>query len=80
MAKFYENNSFWKNVITLSLLFFVFVNIIKIVVSLFKGETFSEIIEKATTTNYLISNLMGAIIYGLFMGFYYKRKANKKSI
>jgi len=77
MAKFYENNSFWKNVITLALLFFVFVNIIKVVFALFKGEIFSAILDKAMTTDYLISNLFGAIVYGLIMGFYYKRKADK---
>jgi hypothetical protein len=77
MAKFYENNSFWKNVITLALLFFVFVNIIKFVVALFKGETFSAIIEKASTSDYLISNFFGAVVYGLIMAFYYKRRAKK---
>jgi len=77
MAKFYENNSFWKNVVTLALLFFVFVNIIKVVVALFKGESFSAIIEKASTSEYLISNFFGAIVYGLIMAFYYKRRAQK---
>ena len=77
MAKFYESNSFWKNVVTLALLFFVFVNIIKFAVALFKGEAFSAILEKAMTTDYLISNLFGAIAYGLIMAFYYKRKAAK---
>jgi len=77
MAKYYDNNPFWKNVVTLALLFFVFVNIIKVVVALFQGETFSAIMEKAMTTDYLISNLFGAIVYGLIMGFYYKRRANK---
>jgi len=81
MARFYEKNPFWKNVITLSLLFFVFVNIIKFVVNLFKGESFSAIIEKATTSEYLVSNFFGAIVYGLIMAFYYKRRAQKnKSI
>ncbi len=77
MAPFYEKNPFWKNVVTLALLFFVFVNIIKVVVALFQGETFSSIMEKALTSSYLISNLFGAIFYGLIMAFYYKRKADK---
>jgi hypothetical protein len=59
------------------LLFFVFVNIIKFVVALFKGETFSAIIEKASTSDYLISNFFGAVVYGLIMAFYYKRRAKK---
>ena len=77
MAKLYENNSFWKNVITLALLFFVVVNIIKFVVALFKGETFSAIMERAMTTDYLISNFFGAVVYGLVVAFYYKRRAQK---
>ena len=77
MAPFYERNSFWKNVVTLAILFFVFVNIIKFVIALFKGEAFSDIISKASTSEYLISNVLGAIVYGLIMAFYYKRRANK---
>jgi len=80
MAPFYEKNSFWKNVVTLALLFFVFVNIIKIIVALFKGEIFSNIIDNALTTESLISNFFGAIVYGLIMGFYYKRKAAKNKV
>ncbi len=80
MAPFYEKNPFWKNVITLAFLFFVFVNILKFIIALFKGESFSVILEKATTTDYLISNLFGAIVYGLIMGFYYKRKAAKNKV
>ena len=80
MAAFYEKNSFWKNVITLALLFFVFVNIIKFVVALFKGETIADILAKAMTTEYLISNLFGAIVYGLILSLYYKRKAEKNKI
>jgi len=77
MAKFYEKNPFWKNVITLALLFFVFVNIIKFIIALFNGESFSEIIAKASTSEYLISNFFGAVVYGLIMAFYYKRRAQK---
>ena len=77
MAKFYEKNPFWKNVITLALLFFVFVNIIKFIIALFNGESFSAIIEKASTSEYLISNFFGAVVYGLIMAFYYKRRAQK---
>lgn len=77
MAPFYERNSFWKNVVTLAILFFVFVSIIKFVVALFKGETFSDIILNATTSEYLISNALGAIVYGLIMALYYKRRAAK---
>lgn len=60
-----------------AILFFVVVNILKFVVALFGGESFSEILEKASTSDYLISNLLGALVYGIIISIFYKRKAKK---
>ncbi len=77
MIQNFKEYPFWKMVAASAALFFIVVNIIKFLISLFGGESFSEIIDKASTSDYLISNVMGSIVYGIIISIFYKRKARK---
>ncbi len=78
MIRKYIEMSFVKVVAMSALLFLVIVTIFKFVIALFSGETTSDIIARMATPEYLISNLLGALVYGLVITFFYKRKYNKK--
>lgn len=69
--------SFIKVVALTSLMFLVVVTIFKFIIALFSGETTADIITKMTTSEYIVSNLLGALVYGLIITLYYKWKAKK---
>lgn len=78
MINKYIEMSFIKVVAMSALLFLVIVTIFKFIIALFGGETTADIVSRMATTEYLISNLLGALVYGLVITFYYKRKYKKK--
>jgi len=77
MFQKYLEMSFVKVVAISALLFFVVVSIIKFIIALFGGESASDVLSNMFSSKYLISNLIGALIYGLIITFYYKRKYKK---
>ncbi len=77
MFQKYLEMSFIKVVGISALLFFVVVSIIKFIIALFNGDGVSDILFNMATSKYLVSNLMGALLYGLIITFYYKRKYKK---
>ncbi|MCF6223993.1 MAG: hypothetical protein L3J34_09720 [Flavobacteriaceae bacterium] len=77
MIRKYLEMSFIKVVAISALLFFVVVSIIKFIIALFSGDSVSDILSNMVTSKYLVSNLIGALIYGLIITFYYKRKYKK---
>lgn len=79
MFQKYLEMSFVKVVGISALLFFVVVSILKIFIALIGGENVSDILSNMVTSNYLVSNLIGALIYGLIITFYYKRKYKKNN-
>ncbi|MCK4562641.1 MAG: hypothetical protein KAT78_07025 [Flavobacteriaceae bacterium] len=78
MIRKYIEMPFVKVVAMSALLFLVVVTIFKFIIALFSGEAVADIVSKMTTSEYLISNLLGALVYGLVITFFYKRKYNKK--
>ncbi|MDH3322832.1 MAG: hypothetical protein OEM04_07565 [Flavobacteriaceae bacterium] len=60
-----------------ALLFFVIVSIFKLIIALFSGESMADITTKMLTSEYLLSNLLGAVVYGVVITFFYKRKQKK---
>jgi len=77
MIQKYLEMSFVKVVAMSALLFLVIVTIFKFIIALFGGETINDIIAKMATSEYLISNILGAIVYGLVITLYYKYKYKK---
>jgi len=77
MIKNFKEFSFLKMAVVSSILFFMIVMIIELFLSLIRSETLSEITTKILSPNFLISKVLGAVIYGLVIAFFYKRKAKK---
>lgn len=77
MFQKYLEMSFIKVVGISALLFFVIVSIIKFIIALIGGDGVSDILSNMATSEYLVSNLIGALFYGLIITFYYKRKYKK---
>ncbi len=77
MFQKYLELSFIKVVGISALLFFVIVSIIKFIIALIGGDGISDILSNMATSEYLVSNLIGALLYGLIITFYYKRKHKK---
>ncbi|RUA08177.1 MAG: hypothetical protein DSY82_07315 [Flavobacteriia bacterium] len=77
--KKFQENSFIKMAALSALLFFVVVLIIEAVFGLFKGQQISEALSKYSNTGYLTGKIIGAIVYGLVISYFYKRKAKKVS-
>ncbi|MDP3313440.1 hypothetical protein [Lutibacter sp.] len=72
----YKNASFLKLAIRFGLIFLVVISLIKIVVSLFSAGGFEGMIvtnfSAETWKPFVINNLIISLMYGLFMGGYYK--------
>lgn len=77
MIRKYIEMPFVKVAAISALLFFIIVSIFKFLIALFSGETVADIITKMATAEYLLSNLLGAIVYGVIITYFYKRKYKK---
>ena len=78
MIKNFKNLSFVKTVILTSLIFLVIVILIEFLYSLTK-LSFDDAILNLSNSKYLIRKLIAALVYGLIMTFYFKRKQKKVS-
>lgn len=77
MLKNFKEFPFVKMAVVSAILFFMIVIIIEIFLSLIRSETLSEITTKMFSQNFLFSKILGAVIYGLIIAFFYKRKAKR---
>ncbi len=77
MIKNFKEFSFVKMAGVSAILFFVVVIIIELFLSLVRGETLSEVTSKIFTQEFLIPKVLGSIVYGIVIAFFYKRKAKK---
>ena len=78
MLKNFKNFSFVKTVIITSLAFLIIVILIEFLYGLIK-YSFDDAILNLSNTKYLIRKFVAAIIYGLIMTLYFKRKKKKAS-
>ncbi len=73
----FKEFSFAKIAIVSGLLFFMIVLIIELFLSLIKSETLSEITSKVLSPDFIIVKIAGAVVYGLVIAFFYKRKQKR---
>ena len=78
MIKKFQQYPYWKMVGLSALLFFIVVMVIKFLIALARGGDFNELIQESLSLKYIASNLVGALVYGLIISWFYTRKANKK--
>jgi hypothetical protein len=78
MIKNFKNFSFVKTAIIVSLAFLIIVILIEFLYGLFK-YSFDDAMLNLSNTKYLIRKFVAAIIYGLIMTLYFKRKKKKAS-
>jgi uncharacterized membrane protein (DUF485 family) len=77
--KKFQESSFIKMAALSALLFFVVVLVIEVIFGLFKGQSISEALYKYQNSGYLVGKGIGAVVYGLVIAYFYKRKAKKIS-
>ena len=77
MIRNFAEMPFYKGATIAGLLFFVVVAVFKFVYALYSGEAIADITAKMATTDFLISNIVGAVVYGVVITFYYKWRAKK---
>lgn len=75
--KKFQEYSFFKMAALTALLFFVVVLVIDIVFGMFREQSFSESLLKYSNLGYLTGKIIGAIVYGVVVSYFYKRKAKK---
>lgn len=68
---------FYKGAIIAASLFFIVASAFKFIWALVSGEALADVVTKMGTADFLISNFIGAIVYGIIITFYYKWKAKK---
>jgi len=78
MIKNFKTLSFVQTAIITSLIFLVIVILIEFLYSLTK-LSFDDAILNLSDSKYLIRKLIAAVVYGLIMTFYFKRKQKKVS-
>ena len=78
MIKNFKTLSFVQTAILTSLIFLVIVILIEFLYSLTK-LSFDDAILNLSDSKYLIRKLIAAVVYGLIMTFYFKRKQKKVS-
>jgi len=78
MIKNFKTLSFVQTAIITSLIFLVIVILIEFLYSLTK-LSFDDAILNLSDSKYLIRKLIAAVVYGLIMTFYFKRKQKKAS-
>ncbi len=77
MINKFKEFSFVKMVVVSAGLFFMIVIMIELFLSLIRSETLSEIVTKISSPNFILTKIIGAVIYGVIVAFFYKRKAKK---
>ncbi len=77
MIRNFVEMPFYKGAIIAASLFFVVAGVFKFIWALVSGETLADITAKMVTADFLVSNFIGAIVYGIVITFYYKWKAKK---
>ncbi len=77
MINKFKEFSFVKMVVVSAALFFMIVIIIELFLSLIRSETVSEITTKILSPNFILTKIIGAVVYGIIIAFFYKRKAKK---
>ncbi len=77
MIRNFVEMPFYKGAIIAASLFFVVAGAFKFIWALVSGETLADITAKMVTADFLVSNFIGAIVYGIVITFYYKWKAKK---
>jgi len=77
MIRNFVEMPFYKGAIIAASLFFVVAGAFKFIWALMGGEVLADILTKMGTADFLISNFIGAIAYGIIITFYYKWKAKK---
>ncbi len=77
MIRNFVEMPFYKGATIAASIFFVVAGIFKFLWALVSGEVLADIIVKLGTSEFLISNFIGAIVYGIVITFYYKWKAKK---
>lgn len=77
MIKKFQEYPFWKITVLSAILFFIIVVIIELLISLVRNEALTDITTKFFSQEFLIPKTVGAIIYGLIIAFFYRRKAKK---
>ena len=78
MIRKYVEMPFVKVVVISALLFFIIVTIFKFLIALFDDKSVTDIITTFSSKEYLISNLLGALVYGVIITYFYKRKYKKQ--
>jgi len=68
---------FYKGATIAAGIFFLVAGVFKFIWALVSGEALADIIAKMGTAEFLVSNFIGAIVYGIIITFYYKWKAKK---
>lgn len=77
MIRNFVEMPFYKGAIIAASLFFVVAGAFKFIWNLLSGEAFTDVVTRMGTADFLISNFIGAIVYGIVITFYYKWKAKK---
>jgi uncharacterized membrane protein len=77
MNKKFQESSFFKMAALSAILFFFIVLIIEVLFGLFKGQGIAESLSEYYKTGYLTGKIIGAMVYGLIIAYFYKRKAKK---
>ena len=78
MIKKFIEMPFIKVVAMSALLFFVVVSILKFLIALIGGTNISDITAKMLSSEYLITNTIAALVYGVIITYFYKRKYKKQ--
>jgi len=77
MIRNFVEMPFYKGATIAASIFFVVAAAFKFIWAMVSGEAIADVTAKMTTADFLISNFIGAIVYGIVITFYYKWKAKK---
>ena len=77
MIRNFVEMPFYKGATIAASIFFVVAGAFKFIWALFSGESLADITAKLSTSEFLISNFIGAVVYGIIITFYYKKKKKK---
>ncbi len=73
----FKETSYLKMAALSAVLFFFVVLIIEVIIGLIKGQEISEALAMYYNSGYLTGKVIGAVVYGLVIAYFYKRKAKK---
>ena len=77
MIRNFVEMPFYKGAVIAASLFFIVASAFKFIWALLSGEDLAAVVANIGTADFLISNFIGAIVYGIIITFYYKWKAKK---